>query len=485
MVHLQASTRRFRSAAKLWTLAVVIAIAAVFLAQDNQPAGASHTHIFLTKSLSNPSSVGVVIVTPTTTAQLYVWVQNPHDPVWDTGIGFFEVDVLFEPDIAPITAIVENTAWLGSSGRAVGCEPAVIGPDPGADPGDPWQADVGCRTLGAPPPSGFFGVGTSGLLATLTFGPGSGFGLYNLINRSVVGTPGYVVPASGGPEQSQCAEGNATDDDIDGRVNDGCPAVGDPEFFRCGAITNPDLTLKGIDDDSADNDGVVNDGCPVQGGVSEPLTRCNDDVDDDGDGRVNDGCPQQGPASETGSQCTNILDEDSDGFVNDGCPPFGVPAETGSQCANDTDDDGDGSVNDGCPQVGNITEADIEYFCANSTDDDGDLFVNDGCAGLGPAEFEQCGNLVDDDFDGAPDDGCLVEAKEVPVTLGTVQVRFVRCADLNGDGGVALADFLAVLLHYGENPNSPGWDSNIDLNGDGAISLSDFLAVLAQYGSVC
>jgi len=61
-------------------------------------------------------------------------------------------------------------------------------------------------------------------------------------------------PAGGATAESggQCS--NATDDDGDGRVNDGCPTVG-------AAVENPVTQCANATDDDAD--GTVNDGCPI------------------------------------------------------------------------------------------------------------------------------------------------------------------------------------------------------------------------------
>ena len=60
-------------------------------------------------------------------------------------------------------------------------------------------------------------------------------------------------PSAGAETGAQCS--NSIDDDGDGFVNDGCPAVGAPETgTQCS---------NNIDDDG---DGFVNDGCPAVGG---------------------------------------------------------------------------------------------------------------------------------------------------------------------------------------------------------------------------
>jgi hypothetical protein len=61
-----------------------------------------------------------------------------------------------------------------------------------------------------------------------------------------------------------------------------------------GGLPNPTLGESGSQCDNAlddDNDGFVNDGCPAVGLPELPIVQCADAVDDDGDGKINDGCP--------------------------------------------------------------------------------------------------------------------------------------------------------------------------------------------------
>jgi hypothetical protein len=50
-------------------------------------------------------------------------------------------------------------------------------------------------------------------------------------------------------------------------------------------------------------------------------------------------------------------------------------------------------------------------------------------------------------------------------------------ADLDGDGEVGIADFLALLQAWGPNPGHPA-----DLDGDGTVSITDLLSVLIAWG---
>jgi photosystem II stability/assembly factor-like uncharacterized protein len=108
-----------------------------------------------------------------------------------------------------------------------------------------------------------------------------------------------------------------------------------------------------------DHDGAVNDGCPIFGTIAEIGVECHNATDDDSDGVINDGCSHVS-SYEQGAECSNSADDDGDGVVNDGCPRNNDPEDFKSdcgnnqigQCSNNTDDDGDGLVNDGCPAVG-------------------------------------------------------------------------------------------------------------------------------------
>lgn len=72
---------------------------------------------------------------------------------------------------------------------------------------------------------------------------------------------------------------------------------------------NSDCTIgcdKSVESDCTDaidndNDGRINDGCPAVG-AAETGNNCNDAIDNDGDGRINDGCPVRGQC--TASGCT-------------------------------------------------------------------------------------------------------------------------------------------------------------------------------------
>ncbi|MEM9082679.1 MAG: hypothetical protein AAGB34_03720 [Planctomycetota bacterium] len=54
------------------------------------------------------------------------------------------------------------------------------------------------------------------------------------------------------------------------------------------------------------------------------------------------------------------------------------------------------------------------------------------------------------------------------------------CADANGDQVVDVADFIAVLLNFGQSNPAQG-----DANGDGTVTVADFIAVLLNFGQSC
>jgi len=182
---------------------------------------------------------------------------------------------------------------------------------------------------------------------------------------------------------------NATDDDSDTVVNDGCSQIGqEPETQRCDNANNDDV----------EEDFVWNDGCPMAGTAPETNEQCinytNDDPGDDS--KVNDGCPVDGqPDLEQGGLRENdtnddVRDDAAGGGqkVNDGCPIVGAAAEAGAQCDNAIDDDpaDDGAtpkVNDGCYQYGFGGPEPELNECSGAVDDDIDGMPNDGCPGLG------------------------------------------------------------------------------------------------------
>jgi len=106
----------------------------------------------------------------------------------------------------------------------------------------------------------------------------------------------------------------------------------------CVRVNVPDPSFDGVSDHSIDvyvkgdvqapvaydawvTYAAVNDGCPA---VGDPETgdQCLNSWDDDDDGKVNDGCPQVGASAESGVQCAagDRIDDDGDAIVHVAAP---------------------------------------------------------------------------------------------------------------------------------------------------------------------
>jgi len=98
---------------------------------------------------------------------------------------------------------------------------------------------------------------------------------------------------------------------------------------------------------------AVNDGCPA---LDEPETgdECLNSVDDDGDTETNDGCPQVGDSGESGEQCGGSMgmDDDGDVIVHVAAPGTDDDIKLpGAFCLSDTLPDSDGTFTAGCSYV--------------------------------------------------------------------------------------------------------------------------------------
>ncbi len=263
--------------------------------------------------------------------------------------------------------------------------------------------------------------------------------------------PTGPLVCQGGENGTNCT--NATDDNGDGRVNDGCPQVGNA------AETGTQCT-NAIDDDS---DGVINDGCPASTLPNTlPTTETCNAKDDDCDGKFDEAtggvlagqdwvslgngkqmmkyeaskpdatatdpgvtttitnggvtttqvCSKQGvqpwtnisyPAAQAAcaaigaSLCTESQWHQACSVVVPTTQnPFGsyATSTTASTIIEAEDYTGIGYAN-----------APAEVACANAIDDDSDGRVNDGCPAVGAAEIA-CTDSIDSDGDGTVNDGC-------------------------------------------------------------------------------
>ena len=55
--------------------------------------------------------------------------------------------------------------------------------------------------------------------------------------------------------------------------------------------------------------------------------------------------------------------------------------------------------------------------------------------------------------------------------------------DFDGDGAVAIADFLLFVAQFGLSDNDAGYDARFDLDGDGVIGIGDFLIFVNAFGT--
>jgi acyl-homoserine lactone acylase PvdQ len=159
--------------------------------------------------------------------------------------GYFVPQLLVEKDVHGPDIDARGVAFAGTDlyvelGR--GRNYAFSATSAGADNVDQWVLKL-CEPGGGTPTTSSMGYLHNG-----TCVPIEAFDQTEIAKPSAGGPPGT------GESGAQCL--NNTDDDADGFVNDGCPAVGPPEVgIQC---------LNNIDDDG---DGFVNDGCPPVGNL--------------------------------------------------------------------------------------------------------------------------------------------------------------------------------------------------------------------------
>lgn len=357
-----------------------------------------------------------------------------------------------------------------------------------------------------------------------------------------------------------CAWSDATPDDAmsGGDCDLGSDTVGEP------AQGQPSSCSNAIDDDY---DGVVNDGCPAVG-APETGAQCTDKVDSDGDGKPNDGCPIVSATlyprgtnpSNPGTYDLAMLsisqrDQDNDGIENwlDPCPynattnwdPRATPTQNQAAGSdNDADNlpnvcdltpntlnhdaDGDNWFNrvDNCPQVSNVAtvmetpnqnQLDFDHFtdpptpvpdggppidfigpecdsqplipnghyhssllvshvCVGGTDNDGDGVCNDY-----PGENDA---NPDTDGDGVPDgsDNCIGRAN-APLGGGTLPQM---TPDLNGDGQAHIEDVTYIAARFGKQLGQDKYRASAELaSQDGIIHIDDVTSIAAAFGKRC
>lgn len=193
-------------------VALVAAVGMLWLWQDAQRAGASHTEvIFALSPTSNVPVTQIFLAIDGPARTFYVRAESVDDA---TGLAGFDVNVLFDqavmvpstcnsvrpgsPGAGTDTCILPDGIHLGSTGRSVFCVDQN-------DPGNPavqlatenrWRASVSCGTTGQTPLGPSCGdpvtdplcLDGSGLLAEITLqaAPGAVPGNFSLENESLL-----------------------------------------------------------------------------------------------------------------------------------------------------------------------------------------------------------------------------------------------------------------------------------------------------------
>lgn len=120
--------------AKIWLLILAVVIASLALAPGSRPADATGgTKIYFTYSLSDPKpATNIVSVQDGPPVALHIWVENPKDPDWGSGVGAFEIDLQYDPTLAHVTTAEYDQCGLDHNWD---------------DDGDGWIND-GCPAVG-------------------------------------------------------------------------------------------------------------------------------------------------------------------------------------------------------------------------------------------------------------------------------------------------------------------------------------------------
>lgn len=263
------------------------------------------------------------------------------------------------------------------------------------------------------------------------------------------GDPDGALVCLRSPETgTQCD--NNTDDNGDGKVNDGCPTVGPPET---GADCN-EASGSAVNNDASASDTKINDGCPqsplVQTGMG--TESCNAQ-DDDCDGQTDEGTTGPGTAltgrdwvdigngkqmmkheaSRPDASGSNVGINNSTVCSRAGTLPWvnvtygqaqlACAAISATLCTEEQWHRACSVIAPSTYPVSASTGATLfveaedysgiayspgvaEGTCTGSADDDADGRVNDGCAKVGTFSESNCINSVDDDLDGTVNDGC-------------------------------------------------------------------------------
>jgi hypothetical protein len=330
---------------------------------------------------------------------------------------------------------------------------------------------------------------------------------------------GCAVVQGVGESGGDCA--NATDDDFDFRVNDGCPAVGAAEVQQCNEAEG-----FALDDDS---DGTINDGCFLD----FLLVQAAGDLFLNGD----DNCPilfnplqTQGENSQTWAFATDVNgDTTPDGgprndAMGDECDPrpniadgdYLATAEINAVCISPgTDGDSDGfcdatedalgsdktvtgstpehdMVQPPFPLARNGALGGVPTACSDGVDNDGDTDVDgadSGCGSAGDGDQDGLADASDDNCPGndglALDDPVNVAAYNPTQTDSDGDSLGDACDDdMDADGRTQTHERWTghdVMADCPVNSNHDAWP--FDTNNSGNVNLVDLVGSPSFKGS--
>ena len=185
---------------KFWLTTFVLACALLLVARDRVPANGANPELVPSLSVTDPSWTSAAMIvkggflnanvpcsSPGSDARaicVRFWAKDINN---STGASAFQVHFTYPANMLQVSAVTAETAWLGSTGRSVACNPTTL------SPGD---VTVVCTTLSAVPPFGALG---SGLLVSIALESRNlvGPALINFSDSKVLDTP--IQPADPSP----------------------------------------------------------------------------------------------------------------------------------------------------------------------------------------------------------------------------------------------------------------------------------------------
>lgn len=101
------------------------------------------------------------------------------------------------------------------------------------------------------------------------------------------------------------------------------------------------------------------------------------------------------------------------------------------------------------------------------------------------ADRQQYGQITTIDLETSTLANSTADPVEVPNTQIAATIQFAKCADLDGNGIVSIADISRIVGLYGTTPSSPNWDERADLNYSNSVSTADITIAVSEYQKTC